>query len=278
MYNYIPFDFLSVALLIVSIMRLENRVALITGASRGLGKAMAIAFAKERASVAINYVKNYKQAQLICEEIVEVGGKAIPVQADVSKVEEVNAMVKTVEDVYGNIDILVNNAGLFAPFNLIEDSPTNIDRLYEVNIKGVIYPVQAVVDKMKESNYGRILNISSIAGLGTAFAGTSGYSATKAAVISLTKRMALELGEFGITVNCIAPGFIKTDMALRGGLTEASPEDLKAVADKAMLNRIGEPEDIAYTALFLVSDEASFITAQTLTVDGGRKDFLSHSA
>ena len=259
-------------------MRLKDKVVLITGASRGLGRAMAIAFAKEGASVAVNYVKNREQAELICEEIVESGGKAVPVQADVSNADEVKAMVDIVEDVYGNIDILVNNAGLFVPTNLIEDPPSNIDRLYEVNIKGVIYTVQAVIGKMKERKYGRILNISSIAGLGTAFAGTSGYSATKAAVISLTKRMALELGEYGITVNSIAPGFIKTDMALRDGLTEVKTEDLKAVAARAMLNRVGEPEDIAYPALFLVSDEASFITGQTLTVDGGRKDFLSHSA
>jgi 3-oxoacyl-[acyl-carrier protein] reductase len=259
-------------------MRLENRVALITGASRGLGKAMALAFASEGASVAVNYVKNREQAELICEEIVESGGMALPVQADVSNPAEVKAMVKIVEDVYGDIDILVNNAGLFAPISLIDDPPSKIDRLYEVNIKGIIYTVQAVIGKMKERKYGRILNISSIAGLGTAVANTSGYAATKAAVISLTKRMALELGEFGVTVNGIAPGFVKTDMTLHGGVTEASPEDLKAIAERAMLNRVGEPEDIAYPALFLVSDEASFITGQTLTVDGGRKDFLSHSA
>lgn len=259
-------------------MRLKDKVALITGASRGLGKAMALAFASEGASVAVNYVKNREQAELICEEIVESGGKAVPVQADVSNADEVKAMVKIVEDVYGGIDILVNNAGLFAPISLIDDPPSAIDRLYEVNIKGIIYTVQAVVGKMKDRKYGKILNISSIAGLGTAVATTSGYAATKAAVISLTKRMALELGEFGINVNGIAPGFIKTDMALRGGVTEASPEDLKAIADRSMLNRVGEPEDIAYPALFLVSDEASFITGQTLTVDGGRIDFLSHSA
>lgn len=259
-------------------MRLKNRVALITGASRGLGKAMAIAFAKEGASVAVNYVKSREQAGLICEGIVEAGGKAIPVQADVSNADEVKQMVKIVEEIYDNIDILVNNAGLFSPINLMEDPPSYIDRLYEVNIKGVIHTVQAVVGKMKEKQYGRILNLSSIAGLGTAFTGTSGYAATKAAVISLTKRMAFELGEFGITVNSIAPGFIKTDMALRDGLTEVRPENLKAIAEKTMLNRVGEPEDIAYPALFLVSDESSYITGQILTVDGGRKDFLTHSA
>ena len=111
---------------------------------------MAISFAKEGASVGVNYVKSREQAELICEEIVESGGKAVPVQADVSNADEVKAMVKIVEDVYGNIDILVNNAGLFVPTNLIEDPPSNIDRLYEVNIKGVIYTVQAVVGKMKE--------------------------------------------------------------------------------------------------------------------------------
>lgn len=259
-------------------MRLKNKVALITGASRGLGRAMAIRFAEEGAAVAVNYVKSREQAELICEDIVKSGGKAIPVQADVSNADEVKQMVKIVEDVYQNIDILVNNAGLFIPTNLMEDPPSNIDRLFEVNVKGTIHPVQAVVGKMKEKKYGRILNLSSIAGLGTAFLGTSGYAATKAAVISLTKRMALELGEYGITVNAIAPGFIKTDMTLRDGLTEVRLEDLKAVTERAMLNRVGEPEDIASPALFLVSDEASFITGQILTVDGGRKDFLTFSA
>ncbi len=259
-------------------MRLKNKVALITGASRGLGKAMALCFAKEGAAVAVNYVKSREQAELICEGIVESGGKAMPVQADVSNVEEVKQMVQIVEEAYHNIDVLVNNAGLFIPINIMEDPPSVIDRLYEVNIKGIIHTVQAVVGKMKERKYGRILNLSSIAGLGTDFAGTSGYAATKAAVISLTKRMALDLGEYGITVNSIAPGFIKTDMALRDGVTEVSAENLKAVAKKAMLNRVGEPEDIAYPALFLVSDEASFITGQILTVDGGRKDFLTFSA
>ena len=259
-------------------MKLKDKVALITGASRGLGKAMAIRFAEEGAAVAVNYVKSREPAEAVCRQIVESGGKAIPVQADVSKVDEVKQMVKTVENEFQNIEILVNNAGLFVATNLMEDPPSNIDRLYEVNVKGTIHTVQAVVGKMKEKKYGRILNLSSIAGMGTAFLGTSGYAATKAAVISLTKRMALELGEYGITVNAIAPGFIKTDMALRDGLTEVRPEDLKAVGERAMLNRVGEPDDIAYPALFLVSDGASFITGQTLTVDGGRKDFLSYSA
>lgn len=128
-----------------------------------------------------------------------------------------------------------------------------------------------------DRRYGRILNLSSIAAIGTSLTGTSGYAATKASVIALTKRLALELGPYNITVNALAPGFIKTDMALQSGTLREVRDDLEAVARRAMLGRLGEPEDIAHAALFLVSDEASFITAQTLTVDGGRMDLLSHS-
>ncbi len=258
-------------------MRLKNKVALITGASRGLGKAMAVSFAREGAAVAVNYNKRGEEAENVCHEVIEAGGRAIPVQANVADPNSVKAMVKKVEDEYQKIDILVNNAGILKNIELTDDSLIKLDQLFEVNVKGVIHTVQAVVNKMKERQYGRILNISSISGLVTAFKGSTGYSETKAAVISLTKRMALELGPHGITVNAIAPGFIKTDMTMMFDNSEDEQRKVKWMEENAILGRVGEPDDIALPALFLVSGEAGFITGQTLTVDGGRKNFLTHS-
>ena len=259
-------------------LRLENKIALITGASRGLGRAMAVRFAEEGASLALNYMKNQELAEEICHRVVSSGGRAICVEADVSDRVQVNQMVETVLRQFRQIDILINNAGISIPSTLLQASWQDLDRMIDVNLKGVIHCTRAVAGDMIQRRYGRIVNLASIAGLGTSFAGTSGYAATKAAVITLTKRLALELAVYNITVNAIAPGFIKTDMALRSGVTTQARSDLEAITRKTMLGRLGEPEDIAHAALFLASDEASFITAQTLTVDGGRMDFLSHSA
>jgi 3-oxoacyl-[acyl-carrier protein] reductase len=260
-------------------LRLEGKVALITGASRGLGRAMAIRFAQEGAAVAINYCKNQDAAEEVRKIIVSAGGKGTAVQADVAKSDQVQRMVETVLKMYGSIDILVNNAGIVvtAP-TLMEASWQDLDRMIDVNLRGVVYCVQAVAKGMMERRYGRIINLSSIAAMGTSFVGTTGYAATKAAVMSLTKRLALELGPHNITVNAIAPGFIKTEMALSNGDVPRTRSDLETIARKTMLGRLGEPEDIAHTALFLASGESCFMTAQILTVDGGRIDFLSHSS
>lgn len=258
--------------------RLEKRIALITGASRGLGRAMAIRFAEEGAAVAINYCKNRELADEVAKTILSSGGKGVIVQADVANSAQVQEMVEAVLKIYGSIDILVNNAGVVVPApTLMEASWQDLDRMIDVNLRGVIHCVRTVARGMMERRYGRIINLSSIAALGTSFVGTTGYAATKAAVISLTKRLALELGPYNITVNAIAPGFIRTDMALRDGALPRTRSDLEVIARKTMLGRLGEPEDIAHTALFLASDESSFITSQILTVDGGRMDFLSHS-
>jgi 3-oxoacyl-[acyl-carrier protein] reductase len=259
-------------------LRLENKTALITGASRGLGRAIALRFAEEGASVALNYMKNQELAEEICRRVVSSGGNAMSVQADVADRAQVDQMVETVLRQFRQIDILINNAGVSIPSTLLQASWQDLDRMIDVNLKGVIHCARAVAGDMIQRRYGRIVNLASIAGLGTSFVGTSGYAATKAAVISLTKRLALELAAHDVTVNAIAPGFIKTDMALRSGVTTEVRPDLEAVTRKTMLGRLGEPEDIAHAALFLASDEASFITAQTLTVDGGRMDLLSHSA
>jgi len=258
--------------------RLENKVALITGASRGLGRAMAIRFADEGASIAVNYVKNRELAEDVCRTIQVVGGKAISVPADVADLSQVEAMVAKTLKEFGRIDILVNNGGISIPAPFLDASLTDLDRMIDVNLKGVIHCVRAVARHMMERRYGRILNISSLAGLGTTFPGTTGYAATKAALIVLTKRLAWEFGAHNITVNALAPGFIKTDLSLRPATATGARHDLADVERRTILGRLGEPEDIAHAALFLVSDEASFITAQTLSVDGGRMDFISHSA
>ena len=260
--------------------RLERKVALITGASRGLGRAIALRFADEGASVAVNYLNNSDLAREVCEAIIATGGKAICVQADVAQSSHVDRMVQTVSRELGPIDILVNNAGVGKLAPILETSMVDVDHMVGVNLKGTILCVQAVAKSMIERKYGRILNLSSLAGLGTSFPGTSAYAATKAGLVTLTKRMAMELGAFNVTVNAIAPGLIATDTALQVGVLSEAEVSQRAedAARRAMLGRVGKPEDIANAALFLVSDEASFITAQTLTVDGGRMDFLTYSS
>jgi 3-oxoacyl-[acyl-carrier protein] reductase len=260
--------------------RLRNRVALLTGASRGIGKSMALRFAEEGASVVINYLKNSDLADDVCETIRAAGGQAICVAADVADPSQVRSMVCTVAERAGPVDILVNNAGIGILSHILETTLPDFDRMVAVNIKGVINCIQAVVPSMIEKKYGRVLNISSAAGFGNSFPGTSAYAATKSALVGLTKRLALEFGVHNITVNAIAPGRINTGTALRTGmLSEAEIRRIgEDFANRAILGRVGEPEDIANAALFLVSDEASFITAQTLTVDGGRTDLLSYSS
>lgn len=260
---------------------LENKIALITGASRGLGKAMALRFAEEGAAVAVNYNKHAQEAEETCRTIVAAGGRALRVQADVAERSQVDRMVETVLREFRQIDILVNNAGVSRAAPLLEASTSDLDFMFAVNLKGVVHCVQAVAKNMIERKYGKILNFSSIAAMGTSYIGTSTYATTKAAVTILTKRMALELGAYNINVNALAPGFVPTGLSLgmqAGGQSGLPREFLEDMARRSMVGRVGQPEDIAAAALFLVSDEASFITAQILTVDGGRKDFLTYSA
>lgn len=257
--------------------RLTGRVALITGASRGIGKATALCFASHGASVVVNYAKSREAAHEVVDEIAKAGGKAIALQADVARAREVQAMVDEALGQLGKIDILVNNAGLFRVGQIRALSDADLEEMIAINVKGVIHCARAVTSHMISQRYGKIINVSSIAAFGTTVAGTTPYAATKAAVVALTKRLALELGPHGINVNAICPGFIRTDMSLPAAPSEAVQARVARLAGKAMLRRVGEPEDIARSALFLASDDSSFVTAQVLTVDGGRMDFLSHS-
>ena len=260
-------------------MRLQGKVALITGASRGIGRATAKLFGREGASVIVNYKNQTDAAKEVVGTICSSGGEAVAIKADVSDRSQVKQMVDEATSRFAHIDILVNNAGLLLHGNLMTMQETELDRMIAVNVKGIINCVQALVPKMEEQSYGKIVNISSIAGLGTAVGETTPYALTKAAVISLTKRMAFEFGPKGINVNAICPGFIETDML--ASISDAENDLAAALSQpsgKAAIGRVGQPEDIAGSALFLSSDEASFVTAQVLTVDGGRMDFLTHSA
>jgi 3-oxoacyl-[acyl-carrier protein] reductase len=254
--------------------RLDGKVALVTGASRGIGRATALAFAREGAAVVVNYARRGDEAERVVAAVERAGGRALAARADVARRLDVAAMVGRALDRFGQIDLLVNNAGIARKGTILEMSDEALDEMIGVNLKGVIHCVQAVAPGMIERRSGKIVNIASIAGLGTSLVGNTPYAATKAAVIALTKRLALELGPHGINVNTVCPGFIRTEMAA----ASVDRSGFESVARKAVLGRVGEPDDIAHAALFLASDEASFITAQVLSVDGGRTDFLSHSA
>jgi len=256
--------------------RLANKVALVTGGSRGIGRAICEVFAREGATVLVNFASSAAKADDVVAAITRMGGKAIALQADVASKASVDSMVAASIAKFCAIDILVNNAGIIrwgTALNMIE---AEFDELISVNVKGMLRCAQAVAPGMIERHFGKIVNLSSIAGLGTAVLNSTPYAMTKAAVIALTKRLAFELGPDGINVNAITPGFIRTEMLQLCG-DDVDQARLDALSSKAVLNRIGTPEDIANAALFLASDESAFMTAQVLTVDGGRTDFMTHS-
>jgi 3-oxoacyl-[acyl-carrier protein] reductase len=189
---------------------------------------------------------------------------------------QVQGMVERVAAELGPITVLVNNAGVVVRGTLDSVDPAGFERMRRVNVDGVVHATAAVAPSMKTARNGRIVNIASIAGHGTTMPGNTFYAATKAAVIALTRRFAMELGPHGITVNAIAPGVIRTDMTTLGRSDEEAAAMLRRMADLAMVRRVGQPDDIAHAVLFLASPEAGFITAQVLTVDGGRMDYIGH--
>jgi 3-oxoacyl-[acyl-carrier protein] reductase len=256
--------------------RLEGKVALVTGGSRGIGRAISLRFAREGAAVIVNFTAHPEKAESVIGDIRKEGGRAVALEADVSVKSAVQAMVERAQKEFGPVDVLVNNAGILRSGSTLTMNENDFDRMVAVNIKGLISAVQAVAPGMIERRYGKIINLSSIAGLGTAVAETTPYAMTKAAVVTLTKRMALELGPHGINVNALAPGFIRTEL-LQFLDTAEDRAQLEMLSKKAILNRVGVPEDVANVALFLASDESNFMTAQVVTVDGGRMDFLSYS-
>jgi len=257
-------------------MSLEGKTALVTGASRGLGRAIARRLAQEGAAVGVNYSRSAREAEDLVEEIRKSGGRALPLCADVSVALQVSSMVERLEGELGPVDVLINNAGVMERGDLGDFDYSRMEGMYRVNVDGIVIPTRAVTQGMKQRRFGRIVNLTSIAAHGTAMAGTTFYAATKAAVSLLTRRFALELGPHGITVNAVAPGFILTDMVAAGRTPEEVESLVHAIAGKAMVRRVGRPEDIAHAVAFLVSPECGFITAQILTVDGGRMDYIAH--
>ncbi len=240
-----------------------EKIALVTGSSRGIGRAIARELAREGWKVCINYRVRRDCAESLLEEISAFGGEAMIYGADVSRREEVNAMVAAVKEKWGEVSLLVNNAGV-AGQALFQDVTDELwHRYFSVNVDGAFHAIQAVLPPMLREHAGCIINVSSMWGLRGASCEVT-YSCTKAALIAMSRSLALELAPTNIRVNCIAPGVIKTDM-----LDALPAEVLPQLAEDTPLRRLGTPEDIAHLAVFLASDKSSFITGQVITADGG---------
>jgi len=246
-------------------MKLEDKKAIVTGGGRGIGRAVALAFAKEGADVVVNYRSNDAAAKEVVDEIKKLGRKAVALKADVASYQAAKAMIDQAVRELGRVDILVNNAGVSRPAMLLKMDEETWDQVVDIHLKGTFNCTQAAANYMKEKNYGRIINVISTAGLyGTV--GQINYASAKAGIIGFTKSACRELARYGITVNAICMGVITTEMTDR--LRE--DEKLRQIyLSRIQLGRFGEPEEVAPAFVFFASDDARYITGQVLSVDGG---------
>jgi len=246
-------------------MRLKDKIALVTGSSRGVGRAVALGFAKEGAKVVINYTSNENAANEVVDAIQAMGSEAIAVKADVAKKKDVEGLVGTAVDTFGKIDILVNNAGFTRPALMIKMTEDQWDQVVDIHLKGAFLCSQAAGVRMKGQNSGKIINVMSVAGLvGTV--GQINYSAAKGGILSMTKSIARELARYNVCCNVISLGIVATDM------TEKIRKDEKLrdiYMNRILLKRFAEPDDISPAFVFLASGESNYITGQLLCVDGG---------
>jgi 3-oxoacyl-[acyl-carrier protein] reductase len=244
-------------------MDLKNKVAIVTGGAVGIGRYITLELAKRGAKVVLNYNKSAEQANQLVEEIKAFNGEALAIQADVSKFEDASRLVTETVNHFGTLNILVNNAGITDDALMLRMTEQQFDRVIATNLKGVWNMCKHSTKVLLKSDFGRIINISSVSGV-MGNAGQSNYSASKAGVIGLTKALAREFASRGVTVNAVAPGFIETEM------TKKLSEDLqKEWSNQIPLKRFGQSEEVAYAVCFLASEEASYITGHTLEVDGG---------
>jgi 3-oxoacyl-[acyl-carrier protein] reductase len=248
-------------------IRFDNKVALVTGASSGIGRAAAREFAKAGAKVVIHYNVSQNDAEAVVEAISQEGGEAIALQADVSKKEEVDALVQASLDRFGTIDILINNAGALIKRESLENMEEALwDEVMDVNLKSIFLVSQAVIPIMKEKKYGKIINLTSIAARVGGGVGAGHYSASKGGILTLSKNMAKELAPHGIIVNAISPGIIDTRFHERF----TSPEIFNKFLESVVLKRAGTAEEVAWPILFLCSEYAAYIVGETIEINGGQ--------
>lgn len=244
-------------------MRFKNRSVIVTGSSRGIGKTIALAFAKHGANIVVNYVKNVKAANEVADSIRKIGRRFLVIQADVTEFKQVEKLAEQTLDEFGRIDILINNAGAHNDSVVWKMDNEQWNEVVAVNLTGVFHCTKAVIKYMQKQGYGRIINISSVVGQIGSF-GTSNYSASKAGIIGFTKAVAKEVAQKGITVNAVALGYIDIGMGQR-----LSQEMKNTLVQQIPIGRFGEPKEVAQTVLFLASKDASYITGQVINVNGG---------